>query len=208
MFLTKLLFPSRCPFCTKVIEQNSRSCKDCAKYLELAAHKQRLPNNCECLSVFRHEGVWRNAVLNYKFRSNRQYYVQFSLILGDALERNYNTERFDFYTFVPMHKNKLRERGFNQVELLCKETARLTSACSKSVLKQTKINKTQHELNREDRKANVKGIYSCTDERAVKDKNILLFDDIVTTGFTLSECSNILLKSGAKEVVCITLNRS
>lgn len=207
MFLTKLLFPSRCPFCTKVIASKARCCVKCEEYLSIAPHRQKLQNGCECISLFRHEGVWRKAVLDYKFHSNRQYYVQFSLMLKDVLESSYDTEKFDFYTFVPMHKNRLKERGFNQVKLLCDETARLTDAKSEDVLEQTKLNKAQHKLDKKSRALNVKGIYICIKPKVVKDKNILLFDDIVTTGSTLTECSNVLLKGGAKSVTCITLNR-
>lgn len=206
LFLSKLLFPCRCPICKQVITPNTPTCNACADYLNIKPHKQILSNGCVCVSAFRHDGVWRRAVLNYKFYGNRQYYIQFSLILKYIIEDVYPEIKFDVYTSVPSHQEKIKARGFDQVMILAKETARLQKCVYKQLLYQTKNNKFQHELSSEERIANVADIYKCCDADFVKGKTILLFDDIITTGATMLEASKELYQAGAEKVYCITIN--
>lgn len=206
MSISSILFPCRCPFCLKVISENSISCEDCANTAQIKQYKRTFKNGCECVSAYAHEGVWRKSVLMYKYHGYKQFSVQFSLVLKELAEASFSDVDFDIFVPVPMHKSKRRERGFDQVELLCRKTAKLLGAKSQSVLVQTKLNRSQHELSESERFKNVKGIYSCKNSEAVRGKNILLFDDIVTTGATLLECSNVLLEHGAAKVCCITVN--
>lgn len=206
MLFSKMLFPPRCPFCSALIEPNKAACEKCFKYTQLAPHRQILTNGCICLSVFHHEGVWRKAVLDYKYHGNRQYYSPLAIILNNIISSRYSENHFDLYTSVPIHKDKLMERGFDHVKLLAKETARLGNQKYKPLLIQTSPNEFQHSLNGSERANNVKNIYSCTSSKTANGADILLFDDIVTTGATLCECSTILLNAGAKSVSCVTMN--
>lgn len=201
-----ILFPARCPFCSKVIKDSMSSCNECSSLTKLHPYSQLLSNGCICISAFPHKGVYRKAVLNYKFYNNKQYYRQFSFILKHVIEDGYSESRFDLFTSVPMHRKKRKTRGFNQVELIAKHTAKLMHQPYAELLLQTSLNKEQHTLKREERIENVKGIYACINEKKVSDKNILIFDDIITTGSVLLECTNTLLKSGARSVCCVTIN--
>lgn len=207
MSFANLLFPARCPFCGSLIESDKSTCDKCVRYLQIAPHRQMLENGCICVSLFRHEGVWRTAVLNYKFYNNKQYYIQFSYMLSDAVKSAFSTKSFDLYTSVPIHKKRLRKRGFDQVRLLAKRTAKINGCVYKPLLKQNVQSEVQHYLSKEKRESNVKGIYGAVSPNEIQGKCILLFDDIITTGSTLLECSNVLLESGASDVYCITLNR-
>ncbi len=202
----ELLFPCRCPFCMQVIPWNEKTCKDCVKYTKLPHKRLVLSNGCRCSSLYLHKGVWRRAVISYKYESCKQLYLQFSLMLKDLILDEYAEEHFDAYTSVPMHKSKLRERGFDHTKLLARETARLNGAQYLPLLEQTVLNKTQHTLSREERAVNVHNIFSCKENADVKGKHILLFDDIITTGATLSECCKALLEAGADKVDCVTIN--
>lgn len=206
MILSRLLFPARCPFCSKIISANTYCCDSCIYLIEINPHIQKLANGCKCISAFPHKDLYRKAVLNYKFYNNKQYYVQFSLILKKIIEEKLSDIKFDIFSAVPMHRKKQAERGFDQVEILAKETARITKSCYKATLEQIELNKSQHKLDKTERKNNVCGIYKCINKRTVCNKSILLFDDIITTGSTLCECSNVLVENGAGEVYCITLN--
>lgn len=206
MILSRLLFPARCPFCSKIISVNTYSCDNCIHLTEIDPYIQKLANGCKCISAFPHKDFYRKAVLNYKFYNNKQYYVQFSLILKKIIEENLCDIKFDIFSAVPIHRKKQSERGFDQVEILAKETARITNSFYKSTLEQTELNQSQHKLDKKHRKNNVHGIYRCIDKNTVYSKSILLFDDIITTGSTLCECSNVLIENGAKEVCCITIN--
>ncbi len=110
---------------------------------------------------------------------------------------------------VPLHRKKLKERGYNQSLLL----ARKVASCSglhlnyKSLARE-KNTTTQTGLKKEERRRNVKGAFSLKKPEAVRDRNIILVDDVFTTGQTLNECTKTLKRAGAASVSCITLART
>lgn len=110
---------------------------------------------------------------------------------------------------VPLHASRKKERGFNQAEILCKELAKLVplDVISKSLIKSKKV-PPQTSLTGMDRRNNVTGAFSVVKKDRVKDKILLLVDDVYTTGATVWECCNTLLNAGAKEVRAITLARA
>lgn len=206
MRFSKLLFPCRCPYCNTLIPASKTTCEKCFKYTQIAPYNQRLLNNCICVSAFRHEGIYQKAVVNYKYYSKKQYHYQFAYIFQDIIAKRYSNREFDLYTSVPMHKKKLKERHFDHVKLLAKETAHLNKQKYKPLLVQTKDNKSQHTLTASERADNVRDVFECKNVDDVKGKDILLFDDIITTGSTLYETSNALLNAGARSVCCVTIN--
>ncbi len=206
MFLYTWFFPCRCLFCDEVILPYEPCCDKCKKYLKIVPHKQTLPGGQTCLSAFLHEGVHRQAVLNYKFHNHKQYYIQFSIILNKMIKDYYSDVLFDCYTSVPPHSKKNRfVVSFDKTKLLAQETARLNGIEYQSLLYQFKDNKHQHTLSKEERIVNVKDVYRCFNDIDIKGKTILLFDDVVTTGSTLSACADELMKAEAKNVYCITI---
>lgn len=105
---------------------------------------------------------------------------------------------------VPLYKTKKRERGFNQSELLAEEVARaLRMPLGRRVLERTINTPSQTKLDREERKENMRNAFVCG--RQLKGVNILLIDDTVTTGATMTSCANILKRSGARSVWCLAL---
>jgi ComF family protein len=110
---------------------------------------------------------------------------------------------------VPIHRKKLRERGFNQSLLLAKRVAR-EFKCELDFLslRRVKYTESQTGLKQDERRKNVKGAFHVKNQDAVKDKGVLLVDDVATTGHTLNECARVLLKAGAKNVRCLVLART
>jgi ComF family protein len=110
---------------------------------------------------------------------------------------------------IPLHRNKLRLRGYNQSELLAKTLSGITSKpVSTSNLIKTKNTPTQTSLLKNDRLKNLKDSFSVFYPSLIKSNSILLVDDVMTTGTTLNSCAAELLKSGAKEVFAFTLART
>lgn len=110
---------------------------------------------------------------------------------------------FDAIVPVPMHRAKLRQRGYNQAELLAVELGRRTGiAVERKLLEKIGERETQSRLPRERRAANVRGVFRA---RAAGGRSILLVDDITTTGATLRECAKVLLGAGASRVCALTL---
>lgn len=123
--------------------------------------------------------------------------------MAKAVRREFSNINFDCVCFVPMTlKNKLK-RGINQSELLARCIANeLNIPLYQNALVKLKQNRVQHNLSRNERIMNVKGVFTASDD--VKGKTVLLVDDIKTTGATLNECSRELLKAGAGQVFCVT----
>jgi ComF family protein len=113
--------------------------------------------------------------------------------------------RFDAVVPVPLHRSRLRKRGFNQAELLARGVAEKMKATVSDTLEVVRSTRDQVELSAAQRRANVAGAYSAT--KPLRGK-ILLVDDVFTTGATMSACAASLVRAGAKEVHALSLCRT
>lgn len=118
---------------------------------------------------------------------------------------------------VPLHKARLRQRGFNQAELLSglivgpdhtNSSTPLTMKIHTGILKRVKPTRPQTELDRHKRIDNIKGAFRVILPEAIEDKEILLIDDVFTTGSTANECARVLMEAGARKVDVFTLART
>ena len=123
------------------------------------------------------------------------------------LVKNYNFKNIDFITFIPLSKNKLKIRGFNQAELLAKEISKITKIPLLSTLEKIVDTPSQTTKNYLERQENVKDSFIVKEESLpqIKDKNLLIIDDVCTTGATLLEASHVLHQSGATTLSALTL---
>ena len=155
--------------------------------------------------------ILQAAIIEYKYNFKKDVFVIFKKIIVDFCN-NYHQHIFwrkDFNWLlvpVPLHKKREWERGFNQAE----ETAKILSFClglgaDFAVLKKIKKTSRQAELNRLERLKNPVGAF--TAKRKIDGQNIILVDDVFTTGATLNECAKILKQAGAGLVWAITLAR-
>jgi len=113
-----------------------------------------------------------------------------------------------FLTPVPLHKKRLKWRGFNQAEEIAKElTNYLKIPLINDCLIKIRETPTQMELSGEERKENIKGVFLVKNKDLIQNKKILLVDDVYTTGSTMEECARILKEAGAKEVVGMVVAR-
>lgn len=109
---------------------------------------------------------------------------------------------------VPLHKKRLKERGFNQAELLALELEKYFGFKAESgVLERRRYTTAQVDLGGSDRKLNVKDAFDCFAGEKIKDQKIILIDDVFTTGATMQECAKILKRAGAREVYGLVLAR-
>ena len=106
---------------------------------------------------------------------------------------------------VPLHPDRLKERGFNQAELLVEEFETLNIPILKDNLIRVKYNSQQSILSKAERIINLSGSFVIQDKKPIKNKNILVVDDIFTTGSTLNEVAKTLIEAGASKVFCLTL---
>lgn len=113
----------------------------------------------------------------------------------------------DIITFVPIQHKRLIDRGFNQSKVLASNLSNEFKIPLLDTLKKTRSTKAQNDLKRSERLVNLKGAFKVRGGAALKERCILLIDDVMTTSATLNECSKTLLDSGAKKVKCLTLAR-
>ena len=126
--------------------------------------------------------------------------------MAECVAFEFGDVKFDVITCVPQTKKKRRKRGYNQSALLAKQISHeLSVPFNELLLFKTRETADQHDLRGKDRLKNLKNAFAAENEDAVKDKTILLCDDIKTTGATLNECRKTLLKAGAKAVCCATI---
>ena len=115
-------------------------------------------------------------------------------------------EHLDFVIPIPLHKSRQRQREFNQAEILSQEVAQeFNKKALTNVLVRVKPTKTQTELTFKERCQNVKESFWVTKPELIKDTNLLLIDDVLTTGATSSEAAKSLKSAGAKKVLLLTL---
>jgi ComF family protein len=110
---------------------------------------------------------------------------------------------------VPLHNIRRRERGYNQSELLARVISGQTGIpCLAKGLVRRKYTEAQATLGKEDRLQNIRGAFSVKRNHMFDGKNIILIDDVVTTGATVNECAGVLSDAGATQVLCLTAART
>lgn len=201
-----LLFPPRCVFCGNIIAPGTKICRSCARTVVpvKTVRRMNLPaagKNIPCAVLYPYLGSVRESILRFKFegeKRNADYYAE--RMAAQVLEQ-FHDSAFDFVTSVPLSAKRKKERGYNQSELIARRIAERLRVPYAECLLKVADNAEQHWLKRNERKANVKRAYRAADSE-IRGKRILMTDDIMTTGATLSECASVLFGAGAEAVFC------
>lgn len=207
-----LLFPPKCVFCRKILHKAADGiCDGCRDGLPYAKGSQitQTGNFFDvCVSPLLYEGDVRKSILRFKFKGAVSYADCYGKLLAACI-REHLTGKYDLISWVPLSAKRAKDRGYDQAMLLA-----LAAALELDDVAVETLTKTQHVLaqstiqDKEQRRANVSGVYELADRELVQGKRVLLIDDIITTGATLSECARTLLSGGAESVVCATLARA
>jgi ComF family protein len=134
---------------------------------------------------------------------NGKFSIGFFLgkILADALKDKFNEWEFDYIVPVPLHHLKRAERGYNQSDFIARGIKSIIKIpINAKILIRTRFTESQTNLNMQERNENMKNAFSVKRKKLLKGKTILLIDDVITTGATISECGRILLENGAVKV--------
>lgn len=207
-----LLFPPKCPYCQQILEDpRATVCLDCQPrlpWLEGKAGERRIDFADGCFSPLAYRDAVPGAVHRYKFSRVRALGKPLAALMAQCLSDRL-PEGADLITWAPLSKKRLRERGFDQAELLAREVGRLLSIPAAPVLEKTRNTGPQSELEEESaRRANARGAYALLPGTDLSGKRVVLVDDVVTSGSTLGECAALLRQGGAEEVWCLTLARA
>ncbi len=228
-----LVYPPVCGICGKFNQEFL--CKKCQKMLEAEAKfKIDKVDNQEYffenhLYIFKYEGIIRKLILNYKFNEKSYLYKTFVNFLLKNEKFFKILKSYDTIIPVPVSLKRMKERGYNQSELIADEIVKqITEISSKQMLKEilsTQNNNMQKaececithcliknkniieqsKLNKEQRQKNIQGVYILKNKEKIVNKKILLIDDIYTTGSTANECCKILQEGKPKKIDVFTI---
>ena len=213
-----IIFPPKCACCNKmaghiicadclreIMSESMRSCKKCGKPPYLCACKQ-IENIEQLVFPYFYRGEkLKSAVFRLK-KANLYYINEFfakgmynSIKIGDKI----NLENINLITCVPRAKKSVSLYGYNQSEKLAELVAGYSGIKFERVLKPAGKQKEQKTLNRDERFLNVRDKFIINKKININAKNIIIIDDVATTGATLSECARILKSEGADKIYAL-----
>ena len=217
--LIALIYPKKCVCCKELINEEDDLCDACKNEIERNGDKictwcGQQQKYCECkfrvyrfrgiVAPFLNEGLAQQGLYDIKFHNRSSNAVFFAKEMAKVVNKHFENIKFDVICPVPMSYLKKAERGYNQSEILAKELSRILGIkTDTSVLFSHRKKKIQHEIKSvTERYSNIKGRYYC--KKKINFKNVLLVDDVKTTGATIDECSRQLMLAGAENVYCVT----
>lgn len=206
--LEELITPKKpfCYTCHKPISVNdldeNNNCEDCRQKVR----KDLIYNR----SSIQYNDYAKELIYLYKYRGKESLSEFFKYLLAFTYDEYQFANHIDVLTFVPIHINRLEQRGFNQSEILARNLSWYSNKPLLDTLVKVKDTKKQSKQGKWDRLLEIQGSLAIKDNiiEIIKDKEVLIVDDIYTTGFTLQECAYLLKKHGAKKVYALTLARA
>lgn len=200
-WLLDLLFPPKCPFCGKLLEKKEPLCSKCQRELPWLTGEQER-GEVEFLKdwvcVFRYEDKVRRAIHGFKFNGRSGRSASFGPLIAQAVrDRGISA---DVVSWPSLSPKRLRQRGYDQAKLLAVEVGRALELPVLRTLDKEERSAQSGLKGEAERRANLLGAYTAHAPEAFQGKRILLVDDVLTTGSTLSECAGTLLRAGAEAV--------
>lgn len=213
MNFLEILYPKTCVICGRL--NTDYLCLKCYKRIEKYNKFKYMNKDIlsfdktyfdEVFYCYSYKGLIRKCLLKFKF-GGKPYFCNFFAKMLLNCKKTYRFFYFyDIIIPVPMDKNKKQIRGYNQTELITDIiTKNANIRNGKNLIKKIKETKTQSTLNSKDRIYNVKDAFKILGKEEIKNKRVILFDDICTTGSTANEISRLLKENGAKEVLVLVI---
>lgn len=205
--LLTLLFPPRCVLCREFLTKDEMDfCHKCrCDAPGLKKSNLKFSFVAGWTAVWYYKDMVRGSILRYKFSGRRSYAQAYGRVLAMKLQKE-GLDDFDILTFVPIAPLRYIRRGYDQVELMTKAVGKELNVKPVRTLRKFRNVPPQSGIeNASHRRANVLGAYKPVHPENIRGRRILLLDDVITTGATVSECARVLLIAGAKEVRCAAL---
>lgn len=199
-----LIFPKKCVGCFKV---GVWLCNRCLVILQQERPKRRQVDNITVVACGSYKNKVLQRIIDYiKYKGVVELAEAGGKLLA-GLASTMTDDNFDLVTAVPLHRQRLAERTFNQAELLAKNLSKLLEIKYADLLERSRYSESQTHLADDERRSNVKDIFKIksTGERLMIGRSILLVDDVVTSGATIAEAARALIDHGAARVTGICL---
>jgi ComF family protein len=210
--LLDFVFPPHCPLCHAYVEERGCWCPQC---LAKALQPHRLPLSVPMQAVLAdawafgvYKGSLRDLIRQLKYqgrRSNLSYINTLLTEAGNLPQVRKMLSGIDLAVPVPLYPKKEKQRGFNQAELIFGDFLSRQHIPVQRLLARTRATRPMYELSERERAVNLNNAFAVTRAEMLAGKKVLLFDDIFTTGATMVECANALMKAGAHSVIGIVL---
>lgn len=223
-----MIYPRRCPICGEIVEENLLACETCQKNIKKIEYPtcfkcgkmvevadieycfdcMRIPKSyVKGFPVYAYSGSIKDSLASFKYNNKREYALFYATSIFDSYKEQLLRIGIDGIIPVPVHKSRLRKRGYNQAYLIANELGRLLNIrVYKDVVKRVIKTAPQKELNDKERIKNLKSAFKIALD-GVQLKKVLIVDDIYTTGATIEAITHLLLEVGIEEVyytsVCI-----
>jgi ComF family protein len=217
----EILYPQRgklfCPICEEKIRFITGDiCPTCGTIFPDSPAKSHLCGNClenepyfSCArAVFSYETIILDVIHQFKYGNNISVGAMLASFMADFSFPDVDFTDYSLIIPVPLHIKRLRQRGFNQSIILAHALAKKWQiSVNFSLLRRKKFTLTQTGLHKAERKQNIKGAFEVSDKKNISGKNVILVDDVYTTGATINECAKTLIKAGAQKITVLTLAR-
>ena len=221
-----IIYPRRCPVCEEIVnEKGHLICKACIKKLPfvkdpycIKCGKEIISEDCaycdECKSdrefesgrgLCNYTDEMKHIILKIKYDNKREYIEGFAKLMAIRYEKFIKVSKIDCIIPVPLHSSRKRMRGFNQSDILAKYLSKyLDLPVFFDCLCRVKKTKDQKGLNRTERLHNLDNAFMVRDLPS-NIKNILIVDDVYTTGTTIEKCAKVLKDSGINKIYFLTV---
>ena len=210
--LLDFLFPPHCPLCHAYVETRGDWCPKC---LSEALQPHKLSLSVPMQAVLAEAwafGVYKDSLrdlirhLKYQGKRSNQFYIETLLSAAGKMPQVQKLlSGIDFAVPVPLYPDKEKQRGFNQAELIFSGFLASQHIPLRRLLLRTRATRPMYELSGSEREKNLKNAFAVTGIEELTGKNILLIDDIFTTGATMTECARVLRSAGAGAVYAVVL---
>ena len=207
--LSRMIFSNRCRICAEVLPINQDVCDNCSvekirvseeKIASLVFTNRQIDG---LTAPFYYDEPIKKCIHNFKYNNFKKASEFLSTEMINVIERDFKDENPDYITCIPMSKRRKTKKVFNQGEVLIKYISKaFDRKYTPDLLKKVKNTVPQARLDGKERLSNLKGAFKINEKYDIKDKTVLICDDVITTGSTFEECAKVLKKAGAKRVIC------
>ena len=191
-----------CPYCKSFLEDNHTLAEHLCPYLSKPEDRKILA--VRSLGTF--DDHYKKLIHRFKYDRKIPLGKRLAQGLGKVVAQDEDFESCDLIIPVPLHRARHRERGFNQSEILAEGVSQaINLPLVKETLKRKKNTKDQTYLNAQQRAENVSDAFVVTRPEKINERDVILVEDVITTGATLNECARMLEMAGAKRILAVTL---
>lgn len=225
-----IIFPAKCVNCHALVSEAAALCSDCWRAIEFitepqcelcgfpfdfnagrgvlcAACNQDPPAFNKAISIFKYSDESKSLILKLKYKDQLHLAQFFARLIANKLQDLYE---YRLVIPVPLHAKRMRQRLYNQSALIASQVAKIAKLdFLPNVLMKTRYDIPQSHLSGQQRRINVLRSFAVKDEgrQSIEGKNLILIDDVYTTGSTVNECSKALKKAGCAKILVITVAR-